>query len=107
MINNPVLHKELFMRLRLRQMPKPVKIGVLVIAISILTIFYGIILVRYDRTHSEAGAPIDDRRVLTGFHPPGVVSPHPTLGRPRMDRPEEGSSQASGCAVKQRAEARA
>ncbi|HLJ53968.1 MAG TPA: hypothetical protein VKT77_02960 [Chthonomonadaceae bacterium] len=41
MIGNPVLHKELFMRLRLRQVPLPVKIGVaLLVFVSLGLLYY-------------------------------------------------------------------
>jgi len=42
-IGNPVLHKELFMRLRLRQVPLPAKIGIGVVVFGALALFYGVI----------------------------------------------------------------
>lgn len=43
MISNPVLHKELFMRLRLRQVPVAAKIGIAVVVLGVLALFYGTI----------------------------------------------------------------
>jgi len=43
LIGNPVLHKELFMRLRLRRFPLPAKIGLGLLILGSLTLFYGII----------------------------------------------------------------
>ena len=43
MISNPILHKELFMRLRLRQMPLAAKIGIGIVVFSALALFYGVL----------------------------------------------------------------
>ena len=56
MIGNPVLHKELMMRLRLRQMPLPTKIGIATAVFGGLTLFYGVIgKMLLDSTSESAG----------------------------------------------------
>ncbi len=43
MTGNPVLHKELFMRLRLRHVPLAAKIGIGIVVFGALSLFYGVI----------------------------------------------------------------
>ena len=43
MIGNPILHKELVMRLRLRQVPLAAKIGIGIIVLAALALFYGVV----------------------------------------------------------------
>jgi len=54
-ISNPVLHKELFMRLRLRQVPLSAKIGIAVLVLGCLTLFYGIVI-KYLLENANEGA---------------------------------------------------
>jgi hypothetical protein len=42
-IGNPVLHKELFMRLRLRQVPLGAKIGIAIVILTCLGLFYSVV----------------------------------------------------------------
>jgi ABC-2 type transport system permease protein len=55
-IANPVLHKELLMRLRLRQVPMPAKIGIGIVVLGALALVYGIVgKMLLDTTSTDAG----------------------------------------------------
>ena len=56
MIGNPILHKELFMRMRLRQVPLAAKIGIAIIVVASLGLFYiTVAKILIDNPNEEAG----------------------------------------------------